>query len=224
VFVGTGDADPCPTVWESLLRMLLILLAFAHHLSDAELVSRFKEGDRHAFSEIVRRYQDRVYTLAFRWMRDRQVAEEVAQDVFLALFRSLARFRGDSQLSTWIYRVVVNHCKNRKLYRSRRKVDQHEALEGERDDGLERQIPAEGPGTDASVHRDEARALLMEALDKLDDSQREIILLRDIHDLGYEEISEMLDLPRGTVKSRLHRARQHLAKVLSRHLSTEDIV
>jgi len=204
--------------------MLMILLALAHHLSDAELVSRFKEGDRQAFSEIVRRYQDRVYSLALRWMRDRHVAEEVSQDVFLALFRSLARFRGDSQLSTWIYRVVVNHCKNRKLYRNRRKMDQHEALEGERDDGLERQIPAEGPGTDATVHRDEARELLHAALDKLDDSQREIILLRDIQDLGYEEISDLLDLPRGTVKSRLHRARQQLATILGRHLNTEDIV
>lgn len=204
--------------------MLMMLLALAHHLSDAELVARYKEGDRHAFSEIVRRYQDRVYSLAFRWMRDREVAEEVAQDVFLALYRSLVRFRGDSQLSTWIYRVVVNHCKNRKMYRSRRKMDQHEALEGERDDGMERQIPAEGPGTDAALHRQEARRLLDDALAQLDDSQREIIVMRDIHDMAYEEIAELLDLPRGTVKSRLHRARQHLARVLGRHLDTEDIV
>lgn len=204
--------------------MLMMLLALAHHLSDAELVARYKEGDRNAFSEIVRRYQDRVYSLAFRWMRDRQVAEEVAQDVFLALYRSLARFRGDSQLSTWIYRVVVNHCKNRKLYRNRRKMEQHEALEGERDDGMERQFPAEGPGTDASVHRNEARQHLDAALEQLDEGQRQIIVMRDIHDMAYEEIAELLDLPRGTVKSRLHRARHHLARILGRHLDTEDIV
>ena len=204
--------------------MLLMLLALATQLSDAELVSRFKEGDRDAFSEIVRRYQDRVYSLAFRWMRDRTLAEEVAQDVFLALYRSLGRFRGDSQLSTWIYRVVVNHCKNRKLYRTRRKMDQHEALEGDRgDDAPARQIPAEGPGTDARVHQEEARELLHAALEKLDEEQRQIVILRDIQGLSYEEISDLLGVARGTVKSRLHRARHQLAKALSRRIDRDDI-
>ncbi len=206
--------------------MVMMLLAMAHHASDAELVERFQAGDRSAFAEIVRRYQDRVYTLAFRWMRDREVAEEVAQDVFLALFRSLERFRGDSQLSTWVYRVVVNHCKNRKLYRHRRKMDQHEALEGNRpdDDAPTRQLPSEDPGTDARAHRNEAQSLVWEALQHLEEEPRTIIVLRDVEDLSYEEISEILGLPRGTVKSRLHRARSQLAAVLSRRVAVEDVV
>src|SRR5688500_2307062 len=105
-------------------------------IPDAELVRRFREGDRAAYAEIVRRYQDRVFTLCLRWMGDRELAEDVAQDVFLALFKSLPSFRGDSQLSTWVFRVVINHCKNRRLYRKRRHSDQHESLEGERDDEL----------------------------------------------------------------------------------------
>ena len=196
-------------------------------LSDAELVGRFKEGDRSAYAEIVRRYQDRVYTLCLRWMGDREVAEEVAQDVFLALFKSLSRFRGDSQLSTWVYRVVVNHCKNRKLYRRRRKMEQHEALEGsapETDDGPVRQLADSGPGTDAPLHTREANELLYAALDQLDEEQRQIILMRDVQDLSYEEIADILGLARGTVKSRLHRARATLARVLSRTLSKEDVV
>jgi RNA polymerase sigma-70 factor (ECF subfamily) len=195
-------------------------------LSDAELVRRFKEGDRGAYSEIVRRYQDRVFTLALRWMGDRQVAEEVAQDVFLALFRSLSRFRGDAQLSTWIFRVVVNHCKNRRLYRRRRHMDKHEALEGESkdNDAPGRQIADEGPGTDAALHAQEAGVLLQEALERLDEEPRQIIVLRDIQDLSYEEIADILDLPRGTVKSRLHRARAQLAQLLGRKISKEDIV
>ena len=206
--------------------MVMMLLAMTHHASDAELVERFQGGDRSAFSEIVRRYQDRVYTQAFRWMRDRQLAEEVAQDVFLALFRSLERFRGESQLSTWVYRVVVNHCKNRKLYRKRRKMDKHEALEGSRpdDEGPARQLPSEGPGADAAAHRHEAQALVWEALQRLEDEPRTIIVLRDVEDLSYEEISEILGLPRGTVKSRLHRARSQLAAVLSRRVAVEDVV
>jgi RNA polymerase sigma-70 factor (ECF subfamily) len=194
--------------------------------SDAELVRRFKEGDRTAFAEIVRRYQDRVFTMCVRWMGDEAVAEEVAQDVFLALFRSLAEFRGDAQLSTWIYRVVINHCKNRRLYRKRRATDRHEPLEGEARDGEEgsRQLAADQPATDWLLHRGEAEVLVREALALLDEEPRAIIIMRDVDDLSYEEIGEILDLPRGTVKSRLHRARADLAKVLSRKLGKEDVI
>jgi len=206
---------------------MLMLLAMVHHPSDAELVSRFKEGDRSAYTEIVRRYQDRVYSMCLRWMRNDQVAREVSQDVFLALYRSLAKFRGDAQLSTWIYRVVINHCKNKKLYRRRRHVDFHEPLEGKRatdDDQPARQFAHEGPGTDAQTHQSEAEILVREALESLDEEQRTIIVLRDVEDLGYEEIAELLGLARGTVKSRLHRARAQLAKVLSRKIDKRDVI
>ena len=196
-----------------------------HPVPDAELVRRFKEGDRAAFAEVVHRYKDRVYTLCLRWMGDPNTAEEVAQDVFLALYRSLGSFRGDAQLSTWIYRVVVNHCKNRRLYRRRRQMDQHEALEGEgRDDQPARQIADEGPGTDAPLHANQAEELLRAALDHLDEEQRQIIVLREVQDLSYEEIADILELPRGTVKSRLHRARLELATILSRRLKKEDVL
>ena len=157
---------------------------------------------------------------------DDQVAREVSQDVFLALFKSLSKFRGDAQLSTWIYRVVVNHCKNRKLYRQRRHANRHEPLEGDRDDedSPRRQIAADGPGSDASVHRTEAEGILREALAEMDEEQRRIIVLRDVEELSYEEISELLDLPRGTVKSRLHRARAQLAKALGRRVVMEDVL
>jgi RNA polymerase sigma-70 factor (ECF subfamily) len=196
-----------------------------HPVSDAELVRRFKEGDRAAFAEVVHRYEDRVYTLCLRWMGDPNTAEEVAQDVFLALYRSLGGFRGDAQLSTWIYRVVVNHCKNRRLYRRRRQMDQHEALEGEgREDQPERQLADDGPGTDAPLHASQAEELLRAALDHLDEEQRQIIVLREVQDLSYEEIADILELPRGTVKSRLHRARLELATILSRRLKKEDVL
>ena len=206
---------------------MLMLLAMVVSPSDADLVQRFKEGDRRAFTEIVRRYQDRVYSLCLRWMNDEQIAKEVAQDVFIALFKALERFRGDARLSTWIYRVVVNHCKNRRLYRKRRHVTRHEPLEGTRrddDDVPARQIAASGPGSDVSIHQSEAEHLIREALDQLDDEQRQIIVLRDIEDLSYEEISEILGLARGTVKSRLHRARAQLGRILQRKIGKEDVI
>lgn len=204
--------------------MLLALLGMARGPTDEELVRRFKAGDRSAYDELASRYEDRVFTLCLRWIGHRQVAEEVAQDVLIALYRSLAGFRGESKVSTWIYRVAVNHCKNRRLYRQRRKHDRHEPLEGrERDDAPPRQLEAQGPGTDVRIHRSEAERVIHEALEKLDDNFRTIIVLRDIESLSYEEISNILDLPRGTVKSRLHRARSELARVVARTIGPDDV-
>ena len=205
--------------------MLAALLGMALGPPDEELVRRFRKGEVSAYSDLVMRYQDRVYAQCIRWMGDPRIAEEVAQDVFLAIYRALPRFRGESRVSTWIFRITVNHCKNRRLYRNRRKFDAHEPLEGvpKGDDGPQRQIPSQGPGTDQGSHRSEAEEILHEALGRLDEDQRTIILLRDIQDLSYEEISEILDLPRGTVKSRLHRARAELARLVSRHIGHNDI-
>lgn len=184
-------------------------------LTDLKLVQRFQGGDRSAFTEFVRRYQDRVFSLAYRWLGEEQLAREVSQDVFLALFRGLASFRGDSQLSTFVYRVVINHCKNKRLYSKRRHVHAHEPLEGEpRDDEPARELPHGGPGTDAGVHRTEASAILQEGLAQLDDEERQIILLRDVEDLSYEEIAEILGIPPGTVRSRIHRGRLLLQQKL----------
>lgn len=192
--------------------------------TDVELVERFRGGERRAFDEIVRRYQDRVYTLCRRWLDDPQAAEEVAQDVWVALFRSLTGFRGEARLSTWIFRVTVNHCKNRRLYRHRRAWGRHDALGPATDDDVpERQLADEGPIADGVLAQAEAEQLLAGALDALDDDHRQILLLRDVEDLAYEEIAEILDLPRGTVKSRIHRARAELASVLARRLRPEDV-
>lgn len=192
--------------------------------SDTELTERFLAGDRSAFDEIVRRYQDRVYTLCRRWLDEQEAAEEVTQDVFLALFRSLSSFRGDARLSTWIFKVTLNHCRNRRQYRRRRAWGRHESLgPGPDEDMPERQVADEGPGTDATVHRAEASSVVMRALSELDEAHRQILLLRDVEDLSYEEISEILDLPGGTVRSRIHRARTELAALVTRRVGREDV-
>lgn len=193
--------------------------------SDAELVERFRAGDRRAFDQIVRRYRDRVYTLCRRWLEDTEVAEEVAQDVWVALFRSLGNFRGESQLSTWIFKVAVNHCKNRRLYRRRRAWGKHESLSPQADDDVPvRQLADETAAADLSIHAAEAGQLVSLALAQLDEDHRQILLLRDVEDLAYEEIADILDLPRGTVKSRIHRARAELAAVLTRRIKREDVL
>lgn len=206
--------------------MLAMLFGMVRRTSDEELVRRFKEGDRAAYSELVVRYQNRVFGMCIRWMGDRAVAEEVAQDVFLALFKALPRFRGDAQLSTWVYRVTVNHCKNRDLYRRRRAHGRHESFDGTPQDveAPVKQYADDRAETDALTHKTEASEQLQLALDALDEDQRQIIVLRDIEDLSYEEIADILELPKGTVKSRLHRARHELARKLGRNISLADVV
>lgn len=206
--------------------MFAILFGMVGGPSDEELARRFNNGDQGAFSELVRRYQHRVFSMCLRWLGNPTLAEEVAQDVFMSLYKALGSFRGDARLSTWIYRVTVNHCKNRKTYRQRRRMDRHEPLEGDRrdEDAPKRQLADAGPGADAGAHRAEAEQLLQEALTAMDEEQRQIIVLRDIQDLSYDEIADILQVPKGTVKSRLHRARGELARKLGRRISVADVV
>ena len=191
--------------------------------TDADLVDRFQHGDHRSFDEIVRRYQDRVYTLCRRWLDDAQSAEETAQDVFIALYRSLPGFRGESQLSTWVFKVALNHCKNHRMYRTRRGYRRHDSLGPQPDDAPERQLPDPQASSDSTVHRAEAEGLVSSALAQLDEDHRQILLLRDVEDLPYDEIADILDLPRGTVKSRIHRARAELAAILGRKIGREDL-
>lgn len=206
------------------ILMIALLLAAVTHSSDAVLIQRFKNGDRSAFSELLDRHQDRVYGICFRWLGNQQAAEEVAQEVFVSLFRSLERFRGDSKFSTWLYRVTVNHCKNQHMHRTRRGHGRHESLDSAPEDAPVRQLPSTDRGADSGAMQTDAERVLQAGLAALDEEHRQIILLRDLEDLSYEEISSLLDLPKGTVKSRLHRARTELARQLSFRMTAADVI
>lgn len=180
--------------------------------TDRALLARLRCGDDRAFTELIRRHQDRVFDMGFRMLGDRQEAEDLAQEIFVTVHKSLATFRGDSKLSTWIFRVTKNHCLNRLAYLKRRG--------GGRTQELAESIEMSGdPGAgapDRILERRETQALLQRALEGLDEAQRMIVVLRDIEGLDYDEIAAVLDEPLGTVKSRLHRARAALAKVVAR--------
>jgi RNA polymerase sigma-70 factor, ECF subfamily len=192
--------------------------------TDQDLVLAFQGGDRAAFSDLMERYQAKIFTLCVRRLGDSELANEVAQDVFIAVFRSLTRFRGEAKFSTWLYRIAVNHCKNKYKYNQRRRRDFHESLDEQPDDeGPKRELPAPRSRTDASTHQAEASAILQAALERLVPEDRTLLILREIQELSYEEISEIFEVPKGTIKSRLHRARAQLAKVLSTQLSKDDL-
>lgn len=210
-----ADDDPAPAVDDLAPATGAALPDEGVPLLERLLLRRLQRGDARAFQELVRRHQDRVFSICLRMLGDASEAEDICQDVFLAVHRHLPRFRGDSRLSTWIFRVTRNHCLNRLKYLGRR--EREGMPEHERADA------ADAPDSLQSVVQRPDRALLgaeerqrvQLALQRLSDEHRLLVVLRDLEGLSYEEIGRIADLPAGTVKSRLHRARAHLAELLA---------
>lgn len=175
--------------------------------SEQELVRRLKRREEAAFNELVRRHQERVYRLVLRFLHDASEAEDVAQEVFVSVFKAIATFREDSQLSTWIFRIAVNHAKNRIKYLGRRARDARKPLEDDASDGTMLQAARHDDRPDRVVEALQSESMIARALAMLDDDQRELVTLRDLENLSYEELQEITGLPSGTVKSKLHRAR-----------------
>jgi len=187
---------------------------------DRDLIDRCKKKQPAAFEQLVRRYQDRVYNLSFRFLREREIAEEVAQDVFVSIYKHIDGFKGDAKFSTWLFRVVANHCHNKSKYLRRRRHKLQDSIDApvDTEDGeMKRELPDDPSLSpeELSTRRNMNEAI-QEAIAHLDDDHRVIVLLRDVEDMSYEEIGEVLGLPEGTVKSRLHRARNELRERLSK--------
>ncbi len=192
---------------------------------DKELVRRFLEGDRKAFEELVIRHQDRVYAFSFRLLGSASLAEEAAQEVLVKVFKNLHRFRGESKFTTWLYRVTLNHCRNVQAYRARRHDKRHDSLDAtsEDDEGgtRRRELADDKPDAEDELLHGEQLSIMREELARLDPIWKEILLLRDVEGLSYDEIGSMLELAPGTVKSRIHRARGELKNRLKRRMARE---
>ena len=180
--------------------------------SDWECVQKVQRGDADAFETLVRRHEKKIFNLLYRWLGDYDEAAEVAQEVFLSAFRAIKRFRGDSSFATWLYRIGVNHAKNRQkslqVARQRQQVTEVSDPPGD---------PTSDPAE--RVEQRERQHLVQRGLNDLDADDALLILLHDLQEVRYEEISETLDIPLGTVKSRLHRARQALRAKLAPYFS-----
>lgn len=171
------------------------------------------------------RYQRRVFNLCYRILSNRDEAEEVAQDIFVTVFRKINSFRGDASFSTWIHRVSTNHCKNRIKYLKRRRYYDTDSLDSsiETEDGeITRQIKdEEGLSPESELSQIEDVEIIGKAIGELDEDYRIVVIMRDVQDLSYKEISEIIDLPLGTVKSRIHRARAMLQEKLTARKQAE---
>jgi RNA polymerase sigma-70 factor (ECF subfamily) len=191
-------------------------------LRERMLVRRLQQRDERAFQEIVRLYQHKVFNLIFRMIGSREEAEDVAQEVFVTVFKSVDGFRGEAKFSTWLYRIAANHCKNRMKYLGRRSYKATGAL----DEAAERELADAQPhamtphldGPESVLEGRQMEKLVQEGIALLDEEHRMLIVLRDVEDLSYQEICGITGLAEGTVKSRLHRARMALKEYLAKQV------
>jgi RNA polymerase sigma-70 factor (ECF subfamily) len=189
--------------------------------AERQLLRRLRERDERAFKELLDLHRDTVFNLTFRMLGNRAEAEDVAQEVFITVFKTIDSFREESKFSTWLYRVTVNHCKNRIKYLARRHDRDRDELDETSQtaaDGMPSGGPALPRRPDRALEGAQMEKLMQDAINTLDEDHRALVVLRDVEELSIEEICEITGLPDGTVKSRLFRARAALRKKLQRHL------
>jgi len=196
----------------------VVLLREARAHTDAGLVEECRKGDPSAFDEIVRRYKDRVYNVAYRFLGNREDALDVSQEVFVRAYSSIDSFRGAAQVYTWLYSIAANLARNRLRDGSRMGRDKGISLEAlhENTPGLADSHDAQHSPRDSAI-ASETQALLQACLGELPEHYRLAFVLRTFEDLSYEEIAEVMGCPVGTVKSRLNQARQMLRERLREH-------
>lgn len=188
---------------------------------DLETVRRARDGDQGAFEQLVRNHQRRAFNVAYRILGDYDEALDLTQEVFMQAHRSLGQFRGEARFGNWLLAITVNHCRNRLKSWKRRSRSKHDSLSeplGEEGSGLHRELPDPGASALENVEGRQLEELVREELKHVDEEYRTVLVLRELQDVAYEEISQMLGIPVGTVKSRLHRGRSELRDRLRRRL------
>ena len=186
--------------------------------TDEELIKRFQEGDEYAFEEIVNRFKDRLKNFVYRYLHNDEAAEDVVQDTFLRVYQKKHMYRNIAKFSTWIYTIAGNLAKTELRKKKRRKMYSLSNLGLE---DKEYEIPSEDFTPEEGVEGEFTEQEIQAAIDRLSHKFKTVIILRDIQELSYEEISKIVDIPLGTVKSRVNRARIKLQEKL-KHLRKSE--
>ena len=187
--------------------------------TDLELVRRVQSGDKSAFDVLVLKYQQKVINLVTRYVHDPHIAMDVSQESFIKAYKGLKNFRGDSAFYTWLYRISINTAKNHLVSKSRRMPDDDiDAQEAEQYDGGGKLRDISTP--ENQMLAEEIKSTLNKAIEELPDDLRIAITLRELEGLSYEEISDAMDCPIGTVRSRIFRARESIENELAPLLSS----
>ena len=185
--------------------------------TDQQLVERVQAGDKRAFDLLVLKYQHKSISLVGRYVRDHHEAMDVSQEAFIKAYRALQNFRGDSQFYTWLYRIAINTAKNYLVAKGRRPPDRDIDANEQADYGFaEAMTDSETP--ENLLACDQLQEKVFAALESLPDDLKTALSLREFEGLSYEQISEIMDCPVGTVRSRIFRAREAIDKVVVKHM------
>jgi len=188
-----------------------------------EVIESCKAGDEKAFSEIVFSYQKKVFNIAYRMLGNMEEAKDLAQEVFVSVFESIKDLREDLKFDAWLTQITLNHCRNRLKYLKRRRYFDSESLNDpiETEDGnMPRPIYDPSDNPEILWEKKWTQQFIQQGLLKLKEDQRELIVLRDLQGFSYEEMGKIFNLPEGTIKSKLHRARMDLKGILEKDSHT----
>ena len=186
--------------------------------SDKEIIIAVKNGQQHLFAELIERYSGLMITIAYGILNNQEDAEEVVQDAFVKAFNGLEAFRGDSQFKTWLQRIVINVAHNKFHWNRRRGKELTQSLTVDDDENSDRQLELAVADSkykpDSVIEQSERNNRVVRSFEKLPDNLREVMVLRHLEDLSYDEIAEIVQCKVGTVKSRISRGREMLKKIL----------
>lgn len=182
---------------------------------DGALVAQARTGDFRAFEALVRRYRNDVFALAYHFVRNREEAWDISQEVFIKAHKGLWRFRGESRFKTWLMRITANQCKDFLKKRRLKTVAFDDSLQV-------RDRPSQGPAPDKALEASELGRAIQTAMDALPAKHRTVFVLREFEGLSYEEMAEVLQCSVGTVMSRLYHARKKLQNLLRKMGAVED--
>lgn len=177
-------------------------------LADEILIEKSKNGDLEAFELLVRRYESKVYTVAYRFLGNYADASDLAQETFLRLYQALPGFRGQSSFMTWLYRITANACRDEIRRQRRYNVVSLDVETGTNGTQAISQVPSRDPSPEEAVEQKEFNEMVQKCLSTLSEEHRLVLVMREIQGMAYEEIADVLNCSLGTVKSRLSRARQ----------------
>ena len=189
---------------------------------DLPLVDLARAGDQGAFERLVLSHQRRVFNVVYRILGDYEEARDLTQETFIQAHRSLGAFRAEARFGNWLLAIAVNQSRNRLKHWKRRAHSRHDSLSdpvGDEDSGLQRQLPDAAPTALEQLESRQLEGLVREEMGRLDEEYRTVLVLRELQDVAYEQIAQILDVPVGTVKSRLHRGRTELRERLRRRLA-----
>ncbi|MDI7260199.1 MAG: RNA polymerase sigma factor [Thermodesulfobacteriota bacterium] len=186
-----------------------------------EVIESCKSGDKQAFAEVVLNYQKKVFNIAYRMLGNKEEAKGLSQEVFISVFESIKDLREEVKFESWLTRITLNHCRNRWKYLKRRHYFNSDSLNDpiETEDGeMEKPVYDPSGNPETLLEKKMTKEFIQRGLLKMKEDQRKLIVLRDLQGFSYEEIGEMFSLPEGTIKSRLHRARMDLKRILERSI------